>query len=175
MRRAGIHQFRKYFTGIVLLTVLIFNYLTNAKAAIRLTSSSSGWTLPVDSSNLISGAGSDLTSVYLSPVNATVLTVRNCKNNADNWRIDVSRSDTIWDSANLALAVLRTSDGTYTPGATISGGTDFVPVSATATTFFRGSGNHSNITVQYQLTGMSVEIAPNNYKTTVTFTIVDTP
>jgi hypothetical protein len=173
--KGRIQYFRKYCLGFTLFILIFILSVSDTEAAIKLSRSGTGWTQPIDSSNLISGAGSDLTSTYLSAIDATILSISNCKSDGDNWRIDVNRADTLWDSVNLTLSVLRTSDGTYNAGAMISGGTSFVPVNNTATTFFSGSGDHDNITIQYQLSGMSVITAPNNYRTVVTFTIVDTP
>ncbi|MGE5581207.1 MAG: hypothetical protein ACM3X9_01575 [Bacillota bacterium] len=168
-------NFRKYFLGVMLSSIFILLFLSGVEAGQKLTVSGIGWIQPVNSSNLISGAGSDLISTYQSAVNATILTISKCNSNHERWRVEVSRTDSFWDNVNLVISVLRTSDGVYAPGATISGGTSPVEVGASPKTFFSGSGDHSNITIQYQLSGMSVKTNPGLYCSAVTFTLVDIP
>lgn len=125
-----------------------------------------GWTETIDASDLIAGAGSDLQSDYYSATNATTLDVTAI----GNYKVDVRRSDTNW-SGDFTLYLKRTSDGTGS--GTISGGTSYITVSLTDTEFFTGSLDRSGIDVQYHLAGMSVNISPDTYSTTITFTITD--
>jgi hypothetical protein len=129
-----------------------------------------GWTNPIDSTDLISGAGSHLTNSYQSGINATILTITgNNKKNAV-WQVYVSRSDMNWPS-NFVLCVKRTGAGDGKEGTTINGGLSFIEVGAAKTLFFSGTGNHHNIPIQYQLSGVSLQTGPNNYNTGVVFTV----
>ncbi len=125
-----------------------------------------GWTETIGASDLVSGAGSDLQSDYYSSTNATTLDVTA----AGNYRVDVRRSDTNW-STSFTLYVKRTSDGTGS--GTISGGTSYMTVSLADAEFFTGSLDRTGIDLQYHLTGMSINIPPDTYSTTLTFTVVD--
>jgi hypothetical protein len=149
---------------------IIFILLVFTKAeAIDITATGS-WNKTIDTSDLASGAGSDLVGIYESTVNATVLTVLNTTGNTDNWRIDVRRSDSTWHG-DFILYIQRTSDGTG--GGSISGGLSYITIGTTDSQFFSGAGDRSSVNLQYKLTGMSVSIPPNTYSTTVVFTIVD--
>jgi hypothetical protein len=125
-----------------------------------------GWNETVDSSDLTSGAGSDLASTYQSIASATDLDVTA----AADYRVDVRRTDGTW-SGDFTLSVRRTAIGGGS--GTVSGGTTYQSVTTTDAEFFTGNGNRSGIKLQYQLEGMSVSISPDTYTTTVTYTIVD--
>ena len=80
--------------------------------------------------------------------------------------------DSSWHN-DLIVYVKRTSDGQG--GGSISGGLDYVFVLTIGQAlFFSGKGDRSNIAVQYKVTGMSVDVSPATYNTTVVFTVVDT-
>lgn len=132
-------------------------------------SATGGWTQNINSSNLTFGAGSDLADTYLSAAAATTLTVSGCASDTEDWQILIKRIDNLWDSAHFVLSVKRTSVGTG--AGIISGGDSFQVVGTTDALFITGQGNRSGITVQYQLTGMSIRTSPNNYSTVVEFTI----
>jgi hypothetical protein len=128
-----------------------------------------GWNRTIDSSDLLSGAGSNLTSTYESAANATSLDITT---NTD-YRVDVRRTDGTW-SGDFTLSVQRTSDGTPGhPSSTISGGAAYQAVTTSDAEFFTGHRDRTGVEVQYRLEGMSVDIAPDTYSSTVTFTIVD--
>ena len=155
---------KKTFYSIIFI-LLVF---TRAEA-IDITTTGS-WSRTIDTSDLASGAGSDLAGSYESAVNATVLTILNTTGNTDNWRADVRRSDSTWHG-NFILYIQRTSDGTG--GGSISGGLSYTVIGTTDSQFFSGAGDRSSVNLQYKLTGMSVSIPPNAYSTTVVFTVVD--
>ena len=127
---------------------------------------SGGWNRTVDSSDLASGPGSDLNPTYESAANATSIDLLA----VGNYRIDVRRSIGSW-SGDLTLYVKRTSNGTGS--GSISGGGTYQAVSTTNTEFFTGNSNRNGVEVQYQTTGMSVDVSPSNYTTNVIYTITD--
>ena len=125
-----------------------------------------GWTRTVDASDLVSGAGSGLNSTYESATDATDLDLSTTL----SYRVDVRQNTGTWDAA-LTLYVKRTSDGSG--GGSISGGTAYQQVTTTYLEFFTGSLTRSDVYVQYKVEGVSLDLAPDNYMTTVNFTIID--
>lgn len=152
------------------LILLLFLLLVKAEAID--ISTTGGWTQTINASNLVSGAGSNLTDTYESVTTATLLTISNTIDKNDNWRVDVKRTDSTWHG-NFTLSVKRTTNGVG-PGS-VSGGLSYIAIQTTDSQFFSGAGNKNNINLQYQLTGMSVSVAPQTYSTTITYTVVDTP
>lgn len=147
--------------------IITFLLLSFVRAEALDISATGGWNETVGPTDLISGAGSDLKSTYTSAEGATILNITRAW--AWPWRVDVRRSDKNWPSG-LTLYVRRRSDGSG--HGSISGGTAYVSISTTDQTFFNGSGNRSGINCQYQLTGMSIDISPGTYSTTIIYTII---
>jgi hypothetical protein len=135
------------------------------------------WSLTIDQTNLQAGAGSDLVSSYESATNQVMIDINKVVYGnfwdwliAYNWRVDVRRSDALWDS-RLNLDVRRTGNGTGM--GTISGGTAYQAVSSMDQTFFSGSRRRYDIPVQLQLRNVSIDVPPNNYSTTVVYTVTE--
>jgi hypothetical protein len=149
----------------VISLVVFFVLLLGKAEGLEDITATGGWTRTITTSDLISGAGSNLQNTYTSVSNATVLTLTS----SGAWRVDVQRTDTSW-RAEFTLSAQRTSNGTGS--GTISGGQSYIAVTAVAQEFFRGTFNRNNVNAQYRLAGMSVTIPPATYTTTVTFTIV---
>ena len=152
----------------LLCALFLFFYRPAPTGAATLTSSG-GWVAEIGASDLIFGAGSDLKDSYLSPIQATTLAVSGCADQSEEWQIMIKKVDQLWDSTHFTLAVKLTSAGTGED--VIIGGDTFQIVTAGDTLFLIGQGDQSGITVQYQLTGVSIQIVPENYSTTVEFTI----
>ncbi len=125
------------------------------------------WSETIDASDLQAGAGSDLVSTYESAADAVSISI---SDPSGNWTIDVKKIDTNWHS-NLHLNVKRTSDGTG-PGS-ISGGDAYQEITDIDQNFFSGNGDRSNVNVQLKLTGISIQVAPDTYSTTVYYTVYD--
>lgn len=130
-------------------------------------SSSGNWTKTIDASDLVAGAGSDLISQHDSDSGIATLTIYNTA--GASWRLFARRSDGVWHE-RLELFVRRTSDGTGS-GSVIDGG-NYVTLSTLDTEFFTGSGDRTNIAVQYRLTGMSKTVAPDLYSSGIIFTLL---
>jgi len=125
------------------------------------------WSRTIGAGDLQAGAGSDLVSTYESAETAALLTISNT--GGALWRVDVRRTDTTWHG-NFTLLLRRTGDGTG--GGPISGGTAYQAIGETNAEFFSGTGDRTNIPVQFKLAGMSVQVPPNTYATTITYTVV---
>lgn len=126
------------------------------------------WTVTINSSNLIAGAGSNLVSSQESPADTSQVSITNVP---ANWRIDVRRQDSVWNAA-LSLQVRRSSNGTGS--GSISGGTSYVTLTTSDQTLCTGSLNRSGIGMQYQVAGLSLALPPNTYQTDALFTLVET-
>jgi hypothetical protein len=127
------------------------------------------WVLSIDASDLQAGAGSDLVDTYESAADAVSISISGTTGASDNWRVDVKKVDTDWDSS-FYLYVKRTSGGT---GGSVSGGTDYQEITDVDQSFFDGSDDVSGIGIQLKLSGVSVQIPPDTYSTTVYYTVVD--
>ena len=150
-------------------TVLILLLLLISSSGICWAASivvSGSWAETIDASDLQAGAGSDLIGTYESSANEVRIRITA----SANWQVDVRKSDTTWH-ANFQLYVRRTSDGTGK--GSVSGGTTYQEVTTTDQSFFTGDQNRNNVDVQLRLTGVSVQIPPNTYTTTVNYTITD--
>ena len=157
------------WTCLVLISLILFGGGT-LQAAISVSVVGS-WAETVDSLDLQAGAGSDLIDTYVSSSTAVTIDISGTTGSGDSWRLDVSKTDTTWD-ADLLLDVQRTTSGTG-PGS-IANGSSYQNVTGTAQSFFSGSGDRSDVKIQLRLRGMSVQVSPNTYSTTVFYTVVDT-
>ena len=126
------------------------------------------WSETIDVNDLQSGPGSDLVNSHESASDVGVMDI---SGTTSDWDVDVKKSDTNWH-ASFTLNVRRTTDGSG--AGSISGGTSYQEITDTDSTFFSGNKNRSNIDLQLQLTGASVQITPDTYTTTVSYTITET-
>lgn len=164
-------QLKRIRNGIVLvfLSGLIF-FGGKAESAISITATGD-WFETIDENDLIAGAGSNLKNTYTSDGNATVLGISGCSDAGDAWKMTVKKTDTKWN-AKFTFSVKRTSDGSG--NGSISGGGSFILVEDNDKDFFSGAGDRSDINVQKQLGGVSLQIPPDTYSTTIVFTVTDT-
>lgn len=154
------------FTILVLLFAFMFSANKAGEAAISI-SSTGNWSETIDALDLQAGAGSDLIDTYESTADQVSIDIIDPIN---NWRVGVKKVDTTWHSS-FHLYVKRTSDGTGS--GSISGGTIYQEVSGTDQSFFSGSDDRSGIQIQSKLSGISVQIPPDIYTTTIYYTVVD--
>lgn len=155
---------------IIFCSVLLGVFFSAGAEAIDL-SASGGLIRVVNTSHLLAGAGSNLATTY-DDAAATNLAIVNTSGSSDHWRIDVRRIDSTWNNS-LKLYVKRISDGSGS-GA-VTGGLSYVEITGNEIEFFSGAGDRDGLTLSYELTGMSVAVPPNMYRTTITYTVVDAP
>ena len=163
---------KRRFKKIVVKSILLFSgffIINSVMAGIIITGS---WSLSIGSTDLISGAGSDISNPFVSLANQVSIEVTDARPFRDDWRIDIHKSDAIWP-AGFRLFVMRTGDGTGHNKATISGGLSYLEISDTDQLFFLGAGNRSGIPIQLKLEGVSVQIPPGLYSTTVIYTVTE--
>jgi hypothetical protein len=152
--------------GIILALSFLLIFFCEISWSIDITVTGS-WSENIDALNLLAGAGSNLTDTYQSATAAVQLNITAI----GNWRVDVKKTDSNWHSS-LELYVKRTGDGTGTGGIP-SGGTSYQKVDTDIDqSFFTGNGDRSNIPVQLQLTGVSIQVPPGVYTTTVYYTVI---
>jgi len=155
----------KGFRQVSLIFAFLLFLISSSAASIEITSTGN-WSVTIDSSNLINGAGSDLNSTYESTTYQVSLTI---SSTSGSWRVDVRKANTNWHT-DLHLWVRRTGDGS---GGSVSNGTVYQELTGTDQPFFTGSDNVSGITLQLKLSGMSVQVPPDTYTATIYYTVVD--
>jgi hypothetical protein len=129
------------------------------------------WSQTIDAGDLVGGAGSALTASYESAQDQVSLSIQNTTANDDSWRVDVHRLDINWPPAcNLSLR--RTGDGVGL-GA-ILGGDSYQVISTSDAALFSGAGDRNGVDLQLKLDGLSIQVAPGTYSTTVICTLIDT-
>jgi hypothetical protein len=151
------------------LPLAVFVLPAESSAAIGIAAAG-GYAESVSSSSLSAGPGSDIISHFDSPSGATVVDVTGCVDGADAWRVDVRLQRGSFDAGTRVL-LKRTSDGAG--AGSISGGTDFIEAVETDTEFFSGTGDRTNVCVQYRLEGLSVGSSQGPHSADVLITVVD--
>lgn len=128
------------------------------------------WVFSVGAGDLAGGPGSDLIPEKESASSLITQSVSDAW--FLTWRVDVSRSGGTWDP-NLRLWIRRTNNGTGGFGG-VNGGLSYVEITAIARAYITGWWNRSGITHQEKVSGLSVNIPPGTYSTTVVWTVVQT-
>ena len=138
---------------------------------IRVSQSNQPVEFSAGETDLIAGAGSDIVDWFYSAVNEKTLDIRNPDN---NWRVDISRSDTTWHTG-LRIEVLRTGDGTGS-GTLTGGDDDYTEITTSATPLFYGTnGDARTVPLQFRLRGQfGYYVVPaGTYPTTIIYTVYD--
>lgn len=125
------------------------------------------WSETIDASDLQAGAGSDLIDTHESTADLVTIDI---SATAGNWSLDVKKIDGNWHP-DLLLHAKRTSDGTGS--GSISGGVAYQQIIDIDQSFFSGNGDRSSVNVQLKLTGVSIQVPPDVYTTTVYYTVSD--
>lgn len=157
----------KALRHLVIALVMAFIFAAGQSGSATDISATGSWSETIDENDLLAGAGTDLKDSYESPDNQVSITI---SNTTGSWRVDVRKVDTHWH-ADLSLSVRRTGSGT---GGSVLDGTTYQELTGTDQPFFTGSNDVSGITVQIKLSGMSIQVSPDTYTTTVYYTVVDT-
>jgi len=135
---------------------------------------SGDWTLTVEElgpPSLLVPPGSP--PVWESPMPVARATIRRAGGKAQGWQVLIRRVDTLWPSGVTLEACLTDSGqgGTVqTPYWCAQG--SFLTVSAQDQLFFWGSANPTDIGIGLRLSGISVDLSPGIYMTSVVYTIV---
>ncbi|MDQ7826692.1 MAG: hypothetical protein RDV48_28070 [Candidatus Eremiobacteraeota bacterium] len=161
-----------YFFVFFILTAAL---LTGQVYAVpTISSTSSGWTRTIDSTDLQSGAGSEINQIIDSATNQTLVVISGCKNKWDNYRVDVRY--TYGGTLPFQIWIKRTGTGTGSNGTAVSGGDTFLLVTTSDQTFFNGNGDRNNIPIQYEIQGCELTDGTGTYSNIIiVLTCVNTP
>lgn len=148
----------------------VFLGLTSLAQGVDVTMGGS-WHAVIDASNLVSGAGSDLQSEIESPPGAINVSISNA---LLAWSLYVRLADA--GHENVKIYVRRTSAGSGI--SVISGGSNYMEITNSDSLFFSGLiggtiviGGSSNIGLQFKITGLSRDIPPATYLSSIVFTV----
>lgn len=133
--------------------------------AIRITVTGS-WTEYIDEADLQGPPGSDLISSYESASDQVLVSID--ARWWEIWQVSMRKIDSNWH-ADFTLYARRTSSGTGMGG--VNGGTSYLDIRNTNRSFFSGWGDRNNIDIQYRLEGVSINIEPGIYTTTIIYTV----
>jgi len=165
-----IHGTRKIVCiGVIFLTAV----LLSADITINLTPAEvGGWSFGIDAGDLEAGAGSDLSAEYESDATAEYIDIQGCSGSSDTWEVSIKRTDDVWDT-DITLQAKVSSKGNGS--GSFSGAGVYKTVSATDTVLFSGSGDRSDIAIQFKISGISITTVPDkDYATDITYTVVNT-
>ena len=135
----------------------------------------SNWQEDLDATDLSTPeeAGADLNSTLETVANYNQLDILNVATTQD-WKITVSKSDINWPAAFIPY-VQRTSNGvpcgTCSGVNTITSPTGYMQVTNLEQDFVFGSGEVTDIDVQFRVTGISLTVDADNYSTEIIFTL----
>jgi len=162
----------KVLQNIWIFIVFIGQFFYTTAQAQQVTVSGS-WSLTINETDLQSGAGSDLIDTYENNTNQVYVNVSKSGGLFSNWywRVDITKSDGNWHS-DFHLDVRRTSNGIGF-GGSISGLTSYQEILNSTPPYFTGSRNRYLIAMQYRLRGVSVQVPPDTYETTVIYTLTE--
>jgi hypothetical protein len=163
-----MNGFLKIWIFVVLLGCFFYNTAQSQEVSV-----SGNWSLTIDATDLQSGAGSDLIDTYESNTNQVYVSVTKSGGFFSNWywRVDITKTDGNWPS-DFHLDVRRSSDG-FGFGGSISGLTSYQEIVNSFPPYFTGNRNRYFIGMQYRLRGVSVQIPPDTYTTTVVYTVTE--
>jgi len=156
--------------------VLFFLLLSNPEDAYaqQISNTYTGdWSITVTSDQILD-AGEDYPASYTSALDQSLITIKK-KPSSDlfPWRVDVRYDNVNWNDL-LEIWIKRTSDGVLqTQGAYITGGNVFQLVYNSDNYFFEGAGTIKNISIQYQLSGISVLLPADNYSCSIYLTLIE--
>lgn len=135
----------------------------------------SNWQEDLDATDLLTPeeAGEDLNPTLQTVANYNQLDILNVASTQD-WKITVSKSDINWPAAFVPY-VQRTSNGipcgTCTGVNTVTSPAGFLQITNLEQDFVFGSGEVTNIDVQFRITGISLTVDADNYSTEIIFTL----
>ncbi len=132
-----------------LLLAICANTCLSAGAYLTISNSPS---VALSTSDLASGAGTDLTTTKIVPTSQQISI--NTYGATATWEVDIALSSgsATWPS-NVTVFAKRTGNG---GNSSVSGGTSNIQLTTSAQTFFTGQNSATNITVQYTIGSLSL-------------------
>jgi hypothetical protein len=123
------------------------------------------WVENITAANLVSGAGSDLQPQFESLSGVMSLTISNA---SGAWMLR-ARLGGSGGHSDVTIFAKRTSGGSG-PGS-ISGGTAYMELTGSDAELFSGAEDRGNISLQFKLTGLSRNVPPATYLSSIIFTV----
>jgi hypothetical protein len=123
------------------------------------------WTESITATDLVSGAGTDLKPQFESAAGVTTLTVSNAPG---PWTVSVKRTGN-GGHGDVTVYVKRVSGGSGI--GTIDGGTAYQTLTGADVDLFSGTEDRNGISLQFKLTGITRDVPPANYLSTIVFTV----
>ncbi|MBD3336071.1 MAG: hypothetical protein GF355_11205 [Candidatus Eisenbacteria bacterium] len=152
---------------LVLATLLLFT-AASASGAVDLALLGS-WAAEVEPEGPGAGAAG-AAGGRESSADEVVLSIHNTRGPNDAWRLDVRRSDTKWTD-HLTLWVKVTSAGTGE--GSVNRRAHYQEITTGDTPLCSGTGDRNGVCIQLRLTGMSPEVPPDRYLSSIVYTVVD--
>lgn len=128
--------------------------------------SSGDWVESINATHLVAGAGSDLQAQFESVSGVTTLTITNAPG---AWSLRVRRGGS-GGHGDVTVYVKRTSSGSGS--GSIAGGTAYQALTGTDEELFSGSDARSSVSLQFKLTGLSRNVSPATYLSSLIFTVL---
>jgi len=157
---------------ILVVLILLLGYTLSANEAwsieidIGLTGN---WSETVNVLDLAGGPGSDLINTYES--NADQVSLNISETTINPWTVEIRKSDVNWP-IDFHFWLRRTSDGVGS--GSIADGSTYLEITDTDQYFFDGSGDRTDIHIQYQLSGVSAAtILAGTYSITIYYTVTE--
>ena len=156
--------------------------LTTAGLGLALVLMTAGGALPAEISvlgscvgrvgakGLLAGWASKKGSTYRSARDEVLITICNTAGSESLWRVDIRRSDLEWPKG-VKLRIRRTGDGMG--GGMLTGGRTFQQVKLGCTTLCTGTGDRTSIPLQFELTGVSLDVPVGTHATSIIYTVVE--
>ncbi len=145
--------------GIILALSFLLIFFCEISWSIDITVTGS-WSENIDASDLVppDAAGSDLNGTYQSAADAVQLNITA----TGNWKVQVKKTDsTLPGSLHLRIRKTYPDTGPYQEVPDTD--QDFLGVS--------GTGD-ANVNVQFELTGVSIQVPPGSYSATIQYTVL---
>ena len=153
-------EFKILFFLLSLLSLMSLAYAIR----IRVTGQ---WSEIIDVNDLAGPPGSDLIPYQESAPNQVLIDITNTNR---FWDVSVYKVDSLWP-ATFRLYVRRTGNGQGL--GEISGGLNYLEITDIEQIFFSGRRQRRRIPLQFRLEGLSVQIPPQVYTTTIIYTVTE--
>jgi hypothetical protein len=150
--------------GILFLALAVLSVRTGSSQQIVVGGSLSK---TFSNADLVGGAGTDFENQWENSADELYLDI---DGESSSWTISVSKTNGPWNP-HLSVSIKRIDNGLEN-NPTLAGGMSYLPLFDMSQIFYTGTGSASQVRHRFRLSGLSVQVPPGNYYTTVMFTIM---
>ena len=160
------------YTGLFLSFMLLCQWEARAQVVITQVTT---WRSNIDEAqfSIPDEAGSDINGTIESAANYNQLDILNLAN-TQGWKVTVSKQDINWPASFIPY-LQRTSNGmpcgTCSGINSLSSYTGYMQITNMEQDFIFGSGEVSDIDIQFRIEGLSLAVDAQNYTTEIIFTL----